>query len=238
MSWRAQELERLYGEQDECKKCQRLVKCRSRVVHGRGNPEARILIIGEAPGEDEDHDGIAFVGRAGQKLNRLLAQLASPTESLGEGAVPDDFYLANGISCRPAVLNQVTERTENAKPMPDELANCRPWLHRIIRIVDPSLLILAGEYACGTMGLKGAVGKLQGNYYDVKVQGVEHEITYCATVIYHPSFLLRTRDKPDFEKNTLQHLHSAVERVWAYVRVGQGMSPVPYATVGEGGEEP
>ena len=237
MSWKIQALEQLYVEQAECQKCARLVACRSRVVAGRGNPDARILIIGEAPGEDEDHDGIAFVGRSGQKLDKLLNQLAPPAGVTGEGATLDDVYMTNAIDCRPCVLNQVTSRTENAKPMPEELANCRTWLHRIIRIIDPWLIILAGEYACTTMGLKGAVGKLQGGYYDIKIPGVENEITYCATVIYHPSFLLHSRDKPQFEEITLRNLKSAVERVWAYVRVGQEMSPVPYETCESRGEE-
>lgn len=224
MSNRANKLKELYAQQVKCKACPRLVGTRSRVVIGRGNPDARIVVVGEAPGEQEDKTGIVFQGRAGDLLDEILGGLEKDGE--GEGASPEDFYICNAGACRPTIDNPMTGRKENAKLTAEEVKNCRKWLHQIVRIIDPYLLILAGEYALMAFGINKPVGQVQGKMIDVRVDGVERVITYCAMPVYHPAFLLRKKDQPKLLEDTKDHFERAVERVWAFMRVAQGLSPV------------
>lgn len=209
-----------------CEKCPRLVKTRKQVVQGRGDADAaRIIIFGEAPGPEENDDGSAFVGRSGKRLNEMLAKLKTPN---GEPGNVDDFYIWNTCSCWPAQLNTLTDppKWENAKPTAEEIGNCRPWVERLVRIIDPIALVLAGEYACLSFGLKGSITKLRENMHDVFVQGVERKVAYCAQPIFHPAYLLRTADKPQLQKATEDDLQGLYDRSWAYLRIAQGMSPV------------
>ena len=117
------------------KKCISCTKCslstgRTNVVFGRGNPKARILIIGEGPGQQEDEQGLAFVGRAGKMLNKSFLSVGIDTN--------EDCYISNIVKCRPP---------NNRKPKSIEIENCMPWLDSQIELIKPKVIVLAGSTA-------------------------------------------------------------------------------------------
>ena len=136
----------------------------------RGSPEARVMLIGEAPGRDEDLQGQPFVGRAGQLLDRMLAAI-----SLG----PDDAYITNVVYWRPP---------GNRKPSPQEVEACRPFLTRQVELVAPETIVLLGGAAANhLMGTTEGVMKLRGKWRDITLGG--HACRAIATL--HPAYLLR-----------------------------------------------
>ena len=118
--------------QQDCAACRRcdLATSRQQVVVSRGNPQARLMVIGEGPGAQEDATGLPFVGRAGQLLDQMLDSVGLDSEQ--------DAYICNVVKCRPP---------ENRKPTPEEMAACSVWLQRQIAAVDPPLIVLAGATA-------------------------------------------------------------------------------------------
>jgi len=159
---------------DACRQCQRcsLAQGRNQVVLARGNPAARLLLIGEAPGAEEDRQGLPFVGRSGQLLDRLLAEAGLDPQR--------DLYIVNGIKCRPP---------ENRRPTPAELAACRPWLERQIALVDPELILLVGATALqAVLGVKGGITRLRGQW----LPGDGPLLAGRSLMpLLHPSYLLR-----------------------------------------------
>ena len=158
----------------ECRQCRRcpLAEGRIQVVLARGNPSARLLVIGEAPGAEEDRLGLPFVGRSGQLLDRLLVEAGLDPER--------DLYIVNGIKCRPP---------QNRRPTPAELAACRPWLERQVALVDPALILLVGATALqAVLGVKGGITRLRGQW----LPG-EGPLLACRALmpLLHPSYLLR-----------------------------------------------
>lgn len=151
-----------------------LCQGRKQAVPGMGNPQARWMIVGEAPGEQEDKQGLPFVGPAGQLLDAMLAAMGLTREA--------DVYIANVIKCRPP---------HNRNPEPAEVAQCAPFLQRQIELVQPDLILALGRFAAQTV-LAGVVpdvdklplGKLRGQVYQVDGRPV--------VVSYHPAYLLRS----------------------------------------------
>jgi uracil-DNA glycosylase family 4 len=149
-----------------CPRC-KLSKSRSTVVFGSGNPRARLMVIGEGPGEEEDKQGKPFVGRAGQLLTRMLASVGFDRER--------DCYIANVIKCRP-------ERNRN--PEPDEVAACNPFLMAQIDTIQPHVILALGNFAAQTLlGSKDGISKLRGRIYLYR--------TGVLVPTFHPAFLLR-----------------------------------------------
>jgi len=149
-----------------CPRC-KLSKSRSTVVFGSGNPRARLMVIGEGPGEEEDKQGKPFVGRAGQLLTRMLASVGFDRER--------DCYIANVIKCRP-------ERNRN--PEPDEVAACNPFLMAQIDTIQPHVILALGNFAAQTLlGSKDGISKLRGRLYLYR--------TGVLVPTFHPAFLLR-----------------------------------------------
>ena len=147
----------------------------------RGNPDAKLMIIGEAPGRDEDREGKPFIGRAGQLLDRMLAAIA-----LSEG----DVYITNVVNWRPP---------NNRNPSPDEIEMCRPLLEKHIELVQPKALLLVGGISMTTLtGLSGIM-KNHGQWQNVSVLGQD----YPALPLYHPAFLLR---RPELKKEAWRDL--------------------------------
>ena len=151
-----------------CVRC-KLSKSRSTVVFGSGHPRARFLVVGEGPGEEEDRQGVPFVGRAGQMLTKMLS-------ARGVGFDRErDCYIANVVKCRP-------ERNRN--PEPDEVAACNPFLMAQIQILKPLVILAMGNFAAQTLlGVKDGITKLRGRSYP-----------YGSAVLvptFHPAFLLR-----------------------------------------------
>lgn len=158
----------------QCHRCQ-LGDTRQNAVIYRGNPEALIMVVGEAPGQNEDETGLPFVGRAGQLLDKILASVQLDPEQ--------DVYICNVNNCRPP---------GNRTPTPEEIAACRPYLLEQIRLVDPKIILLTGATAVkGVIGDKRGITKIRGTW-------MEWEGHLCMP-IFHPSYLLRN---PSREKGS------------------------------------
>lgn len=158
---------------ENCKGCT-LGATRNNIVFSDGEPStARIVLIGEAPGETEDLTGKPFVGRAGQLLTEFLAEAGISREK--------DVYIINTVKCRPP---------ENRVPTDEEKAACRKFLDAQIDIIKPDAIILCGATALKsfvTLDKKQTISKVRGQWMTVTVDGVE----YKAMTIFHPSYLLR-----------------------------------------------
>ena len=165
-----QELDGLAQRCEGCRHCS-LGSSRSQVVVSRGNPRARLMVIGEGPGAQEDETGLPFVGRSGQLLDQML-------ESVGIDS-NRDAYVCNIVKCRPP---------ENRKPTVLEMAACRPWLDRQIALVNPGVILLAGATAVeGLLGIKGGMTKERGQWRQWEGRWL--------MPIFHPSYLLRNPSK-------------------------------------------
>ena len=139
--------ESLAGECGACRRCG-LAATRQQVVVGRGNPNARLLLVGEAPGAEEEACGQPFVGRSGRLLEAMLAAAGLDSKR--------DLYIANVIKCRPP---------GNRKPSRTEIEACRPWLERQIALVRPQLVLLVGATALeALLGIKGGITQLRGQW--------------------------------------------------------------------------
>lgn len=119
----------VYRQARACVRCAHLAATRTQVVFGAGNADAGVMFIGEAPGADEDRQGIPFVGRAGRLLTELLAQI---------GLAREDVFIANVLKCRPP---------ENRNPTAPEIENCSGWLYRQLELVQPTVVVTLGNFA-------------------------------------------------------------------------------------------
>jgi DNA polymerase len=154
----------------DCPRCKLAKLGRKQVVFGVGNPDADLMFVGEAPGGDEDIQGIPFVGRAGQLLTKMI--LAINLER-------DQVYIANVIKCRPP---------GNRNPEPDEIAACEPFLFQQIDAVRPKVIVALGAFAAKTLlRTEDPISRLRGRVYDFR--GAKLIPTF------HPSFLLRSPDR-------------------------------------------
>jgi DNA polymerase len=154
---------------DGCTRC-KLSKSRTNIVFGQGNPKAKLMFVGEAPGRDEDEQGLAFVGRAGQLLTKII-------EAMGYGR--DDVYICNVLRCRPP---------NNRNPEPDEVASCMPFLDETIRLVAPRAIVTLGTFAAqAVIGTDEPIGRLRGRWRTAKGTRV--------MPTFHPAFLLRSPER-------------------------------------------
>ncbi len=168
-----------------CQRCAELVANRTQTVFGVGDRAALWMVIGEAPGADEDRQGEPFVGRAGQLLNAMLRAVGLARESV---------YIANVLKCRPP---------GNRDPRPDEAQRCIPFLKRQITLVAPRILLVVGRVAAQTLLETDApVGRLRGRVHRFGEQRIPLVVTY------HPAYLLRS---PEQKAKAWQDLLLAVE---------------------------
>ena len=150
-----------------CRRCAELARTRTQTVFGVGNPCARLVFCGEAPGVDEDRQGEPFVGAAG----KLLTDIIQKGMRLRRG----DVYILNILRCRPP---------GNRNPLPNEAANCREYLDRTLDIIRPEFICCLGAVAAqNLLDTTASIGKLRGKFYDY--QGIKVICTY------HPAYLLR-----------------------------------------------
>jgi len=151
-----------------CQRCE-LGTQRTQAVFGVGNQEADWLIIGEAPGAEEDRQGEPFVGRAGQLLNAMLAAI---------GLGREQVYIANILKCRPP---------GNRDPRPAEVASCAPFLARQVELIRPRIILALGRIAAqNLLQTETPIGKLRGQRYQYRDSGIPLVVTY------HPAYLLRS----------------------------------------------
>lgn len=177
---RGGELASLEREASSCVAC-RLARTRTKVVFGVGNPRARLMCVGEAPGFHEDRQGEPFVGKAGNLLDRMLAKIDLKRQ---------EVYIANVLKCRPP---------ENRDPLPDEIETCNPFLARQIELVDPKVILALGAHAARTMldlPPEVPVGRLRGRVHSHRRASL--------IVTYHPAYLLRN---PQARWKALEDLH-------------------------------
>lgn len=156
-------LQQLKEEYQQCQKCPALVKSRTQVVFGSGNPQAKVLLIGEAPGANEDRQGLPFCGLSGKILDQLLQSAELSRE---------EIFITNTILCRP--LN-------NQPPAKEEVDNCRNRLETLITILQPKVIITIGNFATERILGKTGVKKLRGRIFShngIKVIPVIHPANY------------------------------------------------------------
>ena len=150
-----------------CKRCAELARTRTQTVFGDGNPHAKLVFMGEAPGADEDRQGKPFVGAAGQKLTQIIVD--------GMKLRREDVYILNTIKCRPP---------GNRTPLPAEAANCREYLDQQLAILHPQYICCLGAVAAqNLLGTDLPIGRLRGQVHDYR--GIKVVCTY------HPAYLLR-----------------------------------------------
>lgn len=154
----------------DCTRCKLHTLGRRQVVFGVGNPRADLMFVGEAPGADEDEQGIPFVGRAGQLLTKIIEAI---------GLTRDDVYIANVIKCRPP---------NNRNPEPDEVATCEPFLFRQIDLVQPKVIVALGTFAAHTL--------LQTDAPISRIRGKLHAFRGAQLIpTFHPAYLLRSPER-------------------------------------------
>jgi DNA polymerase len=166
-----QSLEKAKEVAMECTKC-KLSESRTHVVFSKGSPEAKVMLIGEGPGQNEDLQGIPFVGKAGQLLDKIFESVNIDPEK--------DVYICNIVKCRPP---------QNRKPQQDEMDACWDYLAAQIKYIQPKIIILSGASAVqGVLKIKEGITKIRGNWYN-GVFGAK------AIPIFHPAYLLRNQSK-------------------------------------------
>jgi DNA polymerase len=184
----ASELGRVAAGIAKCTKCG-LHETRTRTVPGQGNPKPEILFVGEAPGADEDEQGLAFVGAAGQLLTKMIEAM---------GFTRDQVFIANILKCRPP---------DNRPPLPQEMVVCMPYLKEQIAILKPRVIVGLGATAVrGLLALETRISDLRGRWHSF--EGIDFMPTF------HPSYLLRNpsakREAWDDLKAVLTRLGRAV----------------------------
>lgn len=166
----------------DCSKC-KLHSTRTQLVFGKGNPNADLLFVGEAPGRDEDQIGEPFVGRAGKLLTDIIASI---------GLSRDEVYICNVIKCRPP---------QNRPPEPDEILSCSPYLKAQIQMVQPKLICTLGKFAAQTLlATDVPISALRGNF------ATYMDIPLMAT--YHPAYLLRNPEAKKDVWEDMKKVHS------------------------------
>lgn len=179
------ELAAISAESVNCRRC-RLWRGRRTIVFGEGNPRARLVFIGEAPGTDEDHQGRPFVGAAGQLLTRIIRAMALKRE---------DVYIGNIVKCRPP---------QNRTPLADEIDACLPFLKRQIKAIAP-------DYIC-TLGAIATQSLLQTDHSISRLRGHFHEYEGIQVMpTFHPAFLLRNPGQKRAVWEDIQKLMKALE---------------------------
>ena len=164
----------LRDEIGDCTRC-KLHAGRTQIVFGTGHPEAELMFVGEAPGEDEDRQGRPFVGKAGQLLTRIIEAM---------GFKREEVYIANIIKCRPS---------GNRNPEPDEIASCSPFIQRQIEILRPKVICALGTFAAQTLlGTGQKISQLRGRFHDLPIQWADHAVVPIKVMpTFHPAYLLR-----------------------------------------------
>ena len=164
----------LRGAVQGCTACA-LSTGRTQTVFGVGHPRAHWMVVGEAPGEQEDAQGEPFVGASGQLLDSMLRALSLTRDSEGDVPLAQRVYIANTVKCRPP---------RNRNPEPAEMQRCEPFLVRQIALVQPRIILAMGRFAVQTLLRSSeAIGRLRGRVHTY--QGVPLVVTY------HPAYLLR-----------------------------------------------
>ena len=179
-------LDEIRTELGDCKRC-KLCAGRTQIVFGSGNPRAELMFVGEAPGADEDKQGVPFVGKAGQLLTKMIEAMKFSR---------DDVYICNVVKCRPP---------ENRNPEPDELSACEPFLKAQVASVRPKVIVALGKFAAQAL-LKDqtAITRLRGQWREY--EGIALMPTF------HPAYLLRVPTEKKLAWGDLQEVMKKLGR--------------------------
>jgi uracil-DNA glycosylase len=178
---RIESLQHIRTDLGDCTRCKLHALGRRQIVFGVGNPKAALMFVGEAPGRDEDAQGVPFVGRAGQLLTKMIEAI---------GLCREDVYIANVIKCRPP---------ENRNPEPDEVASCEPFLFRQVGAIAPTVIVALGTFAAqALLKTQEPISRLRGRVF--KYGGARLIPTF------HPAFLLRS---PERKRDSWEDLKQA-----------------------------
>jgi uracil-DNA glycosylase len=185
-------LQKIVDDMGDCKRC-RLHEGRHRLVFGTGNPDSRLVFVGEGPGADEDAQGVPFVGRAGQLLTQMIEGTAAKE---GIRLLRADVYICNVVKCRPP---------ENRTPQPDEMEICGQFLYRQLNVIRPKAICALGSTAArALLNTKDGVTRLRGSWH--RWRGIPLMVTY------HPSYLLRP-----YNQNAKREAWEDLKKVLHYV---------------------
>lgn len=181
---RAETLDEIRADLGDCRRCP-LCRGRKQVVFGVGNPHARVVFVGEAPGREEDEQGEPFVGEAGRLLDRILFAM---------GLAREDVYICNVVKCRPP---------GNRDPLPEEIAACEPFLRRQLAAIEPEVIVTLGRFAAQSLlDDQAAISSLRGKWH--QYQGIDLLPTY------HPAYLLRT---PAAKREVWEDMKQVIKRL-------------------------
>ncbi len=193
-STRSEQLDSLRRQAENWGPAKALGSLRDTMVFATGNPEARVMLIGEAPGYQEEREREPFVGPAGQKLNDILKAM---------GISREEVYISNIVKFRPSTANQTTN---NRKPTPEEMRVCLPFVRAEIGIVKPEcILALGGTAAEGLLGLTGTVTSMRGAWYDFEGTPVR--------ATYHPSYLLQSGGSTNVKRQVWEDMLAVMEKL-------------------------
>lgn len=177
-------LEQVRSELGDCQRC-KLCSGRQNIVFGSGNPRAELVFVGEGPGEEEDKQGLPFVGAAGQLLTKMIEAM-----QLSRDAV----YICNVVKCRPP---------ENRNPAPDEIAACEPFLRAQLQAIAPKVIVALGKFAAQTLLRETtAITRLRGQWR--AYEGIPLMPTF------HPAYLLRV---PEEKKKAWMDLQEVMKKL-------------------------
>ncbi len=177
-------LDAIYADMGDCQRCG-LVVSRTKLVYGVGNPNARLVLVGEAPGREEDLKGEPFVGEAGRLLDRIL---------LAMGMQREDVYICNVLKCRPP---------NNRDPLPEEVMTCEAFLIRQIAAIRPQVIVGLGRFAVHSLlKTKAPISRLRGEWQHY--QGIPLMPTY------HPAYLLRN---PEGKRDVWEDMKEVLRRL-------------------------
>ena len=185
-----QDLKNLREKISEIKNC-KLKENSSNLVFSDGNPNSKIMIIGEGPGANEDKEGLPFVGRAGQLLDKMLKAI-----NLGREAV----YITNVVNFRPP---------ENRKPTEREVEMYLPYLKKHIEIIKPKIILLLGSTAMNALlSNTDVISKMRGKWYEIEI----NRLKIFSIVSYHPAYLLRQPDQKKFSWIDLKMIRDKLKK--------------------------
>ncbi len=177
-------LDEVRKELGDCKRC-KLCNGRTQIVFGSGNPRAELVFVGEGPGEEEDKQGVPFVGAAGQLLTKMIEAMKLSR---------DTVYICNVVKCRPP---------GNRNPEPEEIQSCEPFLRAQLRVIKPKVIVALGKFAAQTLLREDtAITRLRGQWR--KYEGIDLMPTF------HPAYLLRS---PDEKKKAWMDLQEVMKRL-------------------------
>ncbi len=189
---KAERLDALRRQAENWQPARSLGTLRDTMVFATGNPDARIVLVGEAPGYQEEKEREPFVGPAGQKLNDILRAM---------GIAREEVYISNIVKFRPATPRQTTN---NRKPTPGEMASCMPFIREELAIIRPECVIaLGGTAAEGLLGLGGSVTSMRGRWHEF--DGIPTRVTY------HPSYLLQSGGNNSVKRQVWEDMLAVME---------------------------